>query len=235
MQALLAIAAPLALGVVGAFTPCALGINAVVLAYLAGKGRATRLVQAGLITGVRALFLTALGLLFGLFGQSVAAFVRGYQPLIALLIVAIGAAFVASAFVDLPMPRFRVLRPKGGTGSALALGAVFGLDIPACTSPLVIGLLARTVLVGDWASGAVTLFLFGVGMSLPLLAVSLFDGVNRGLVEGARRWRTPAYVLAGGVFIALGAAELSPRVMALFAEALDRVAPFTVTMEMMTW
>lgn len=225
MQALLVVAAPLGLGVVGAFTPCALGINAVFLAYLAGKGRAARLVQAGLITGVRALFLTALGLLFGLFGQSVAAFVRGYQPLIALLIVAIGVAFVASAFVDIPMPRFRVLRDRDGTGSALALGAVFGLDIPACTSPLVIGLLAQTVLVGSWASGAATLFLFGVGMSLPLLAVSLFDGVNRGLVEWARRWRTPAYVLAGGVFIVLGAAEFSPRVMAFFAALLDWVTP----------
>lgn len=227
MLPFLAFVAPVGLGVVGAFTPCALGINAVFLAYLAGKGRAARLVQAGLITGIRAVFLMILGLLFGLFGQSVAAFVRGYQPVIALAIVAVGVAFVASAFVDIPMPRFRLARAKGGTGGAVALGAVFGLDIPACTSPLVIGLLAQTVLVGNWVSGAVSLFLFGIGMSLPLLAVSLFDGVNRGLVEWARRWRTPAYVLAGGLFILLGASEFSPRVMALFAGILGWVAPIT--------
>lgn len=225
MQALLEVALPLGLGVVGAFTPCALGINAVILTYLAGKARAARLVQVGLITGVRALFLMSLGLLFGLFGQSVAVFIRGYQQVIALAIVAVGAAFVLSAFVDLPMPRLRVLRLRGGAGSALALGTAFGLSIPACTSPLVIGLLAQTVLVGDWATGAGILFLFGIGMSLPLVAVSLFDGINRGLVEWARRWRIPAYVLAGGVFILLGAAEFSPWVMAFFADLLDWVTP----------
>lgn len=227
MLPVLAFVAPVGLGVVGAFTPCALGINALFLAYLAGKGRVARLTQASLIAGIRAVFLMILGLLFGLFGQSVAAFVRGYQPVIALTIVAVGIAFVASAFVDIPMPRFRLVRPKNGTGGALALGAVFGLDIPACTTPLVIGLLAQTILVGNWVSGAVSLFLFGIGMSLPLLAVSVFDGVNRGLVEGARRWRTPAYVLAGGLFILLGASEFSPRVMALFAGILGWVAPIT--------
>lgn len=230
MLPVLAFVAPIGLGIVGAFTPCALGINAVFLTYLAGKGWAARLAQAGLITGMRAVFLTALGLLFGLFGQSVASFVRGYQQVIALAIVAIGVVFVASAFVDIPMPRFRFVRLKSGTGGALALGAVFGLDIPACTSPLVIGLLAQTVLAGNWASGAISLFLFGIGMSLPLVAVSLFDGVNRGLVTFARRWRTPSYVLAGGLFILLGAAEFSPRVMALFAGILDWVAPVAAMM-----
>ena len=222
--------ASVGLGIIGAFTPCALGINAVLLTYLASKARAARLIQAGLITGMRALFLTALGLLFGLFGQSVASFVRGYQPVIALAIVGVGVAFAVSAFVSIPMPRVRLVGPRAGTGSALALGAVFGLDIPACTSPLVIGLLAQTVLVGDWASGALSLFLFGIGMSLPLVAVSLFEGVNRRLVETSRRWRTPAYVLAGGLFVLLGAAEFSPRVMAFFDGILGWLAPLFVRM-----
>lgn len=223
--------APIGLGIVGAFTPCALGINAVFLTYLAGKGRAARLAQAALITGVRAAFLTALGLLFGLFGQSVAAFVRGYQQVIALVIITVGVVFVVNAFVTIPMPRVRLVRPGNGTTGALGLGAVFGLDIPACTSPLLIGLLAQTVLVGHWASGALSLFLFGIGMSLPLVAVSLFDGVNRGLVATARRWRTPAYVMAGALFILLGASEFSPRVMALFAGILDWVAPVAASIQ----
>jgi cytochrome c biogenesis protein CcdA len=226
----LALIMPVGLGVVGAFTPCALGINALFLAYLAGKSRATRLAQAGVITGVRATFLMTLGLLFGLFGQTVATFIRGYQPVIALVIVAVGVAFILNAFVDLPMPRLRLFRGGHSTGGAAALGAAFGLSIPACTSPLVIGLLAQTVLVGDWATGAVTLFLFGVGMSLPLVAVSAVDGVNRGLVEWSRRWRTPAYVAAGGLFIVLGAAEFSPRVMMLFDGILGWVAPLVMAL-----
>lgn len=221
---------PVGLGVVGAFTPCALGINALFLAYLAGKSRAARLAQAGVITGVRATFLMSLGLFFGLFGQTIATFIRGYQQVIALVIIAVGVAFVLSAFVDLPMPRLRLVRGGGGTGGAMALGAAFGLSIPACTSPLVIGLLAQTVLVGDWAIGALTLFLFGVGMSLPLMAVSAIESFNRSLVEWSRRWRTPAYVAAGGLFIVLGAAEFSPRVMAFFDGILGWVAPLVVAL-----
>ncbi|MFQ6057644.1 MAG: cytochrome c biogenesis CcdA family protein [Anaerolineae bacterium] len=206
---------PVVLGIVGSFTPCALGINAVFLGYVMGKPRPTRLWEWLLFALARAAFLMLLGLLFGLLGQYVGAFVRGYQKLIAVGLIVLGALFIVSRYRPLPLPHFSLMGDRNpGTGSTLALGAVLGLDIPACTSPLVLALLAQTVLVGNFLFGAISLFLFGIGMSLPLLAI-LYEGANRWLIDLSRRYKTAFYLAAGGLLMVVGVAELSPRVMAV--------------------
>ena len=207
---------PIGLGLVGAFTPCALGVNAVFLGYTTGKPRLQRLKEWLAFALARAAFLTALGLAFGLLGRLVGDFVRSYQQIIAWGLIVLGVLFIASRFYRLPLPSFSLIGQRSpDPRSALALGAVFGLDVPACTSPLILGLLAQTVLVGDYFFGATSLFLFGLGMSLPLLLVSAVDGPDRWLAETARRYRTAFYVVAGGLLIVAGAAELSPLVMSV--------------------
>lgn len=219
---------PVIFGIVGAFTPCALGINAVFLGYVTGKPRPVRLWEWLLFALARAAFLVVLGLLFGLLGQYVGAFVRGYQKLIAVGLIALGALFIVSRYRPVPVPRLSLAGTWNPDGeSALALGAVFGLDIPACTSPLVLALLAQTVLVGNYVFGAISLFLFGVGMSLPLLAVTYYEGADRLLVVLSRRYKTAFYFAAGGLLMTVGLAELSPRVMGLVAGWMDLIlGPF---------
>ncbi|MCL4302083.1 MAG: sulfite exporter TauE/SafE family protein [Anaerolineae bacterium] len=174
----------------------------------------------------RAVLLTTLGLAFGLLGQVVGDFVRGYQQFIAWGLIALGILFVLSRFRRLPLPYLSLVNDRApiSNSSALALGALFGLDISACTSPLVFALLAQTVLVGDWLFGMAALFLFGVSMSLPLLLVMMTEGANRWLVEASRRYKTAFYLVAGGLLILFGAAELSPQVMSLVGGWLEYIA-----------
>lgn len=163
---------PLVFGLVGAIAPGALGINAVFLGYAAGKPRLHRTWDWLLFTLARAVLLTALGLAFGLLG---------YHQLIAWGLIALGVLFILSRFWRVPLPYLSLAGDRVPTcnGSALVLGAVFGLDIPACTSPLVLALLAQTVLVGDWLFGVITLLVFGVGMSIPLLSATMLRGIAR--------------------------------------------------------
>ena len=217
---------PLVFGLVGSITPCALGINAVFLGYMTGKPRLLRLREWFLFAFSRAIMLTALGLVFGLLGQVLGGFVRGYQRLIAWVMIGLGVLFILSRFRRFPLPRLHLAssRIAKSGGSAVALGIFFGLDIPACTSPLVLALLAQTVLIGNWFYGAVSLFVFGVGMSLLLLLAAMVEGANRWLVETSRRYKTAFYVAAGGLLILLGAAELSPQVMAITGGWLQYIA-----------
>ncbi|MCQ3975234.1 MAG: hypothetical protein DPW09_17470 [Anaerolineae bacterium] len=217
---------PFVFGLVGAITPCALGINAVFLGYVTGEPRHRRLWEWVLFALARATLLTLLGLTFGLVGQAVGDFVRGYQQFIAWGLIALGLLFIVSRFRRLPLPYLSLVsdRVPASNGSALALGALFGLDIPACTSPLVFALLAQTVLVGDWLFGAVSLLVFGVSMSLPLLLVTMTEGADRWLVEASRRYKTAFYLVAGGLLILFGAAELSPQVMSLVGGWLEYIA-----------
>ena len=201
---------PVALGIGGAFTPCALGINSVFLGVVAGRPRARRIRDWMLFSASRAALLTLLGLAFGLLGQTLEVYAWRYQMAINVGLILLGIVFIVQRFRPLPLPGFSLLGSKALSGDLgiLGLGAVFGLDISACVGPLVLGLLAETVLLGQWWLGGVTLFVFGVGLSLPLLAATFFEKANNWLVEVARRHRTTFYLVAGSLLILLGAGEL---------------------------
>lgn len=99
---------PLVFGLVGAITPCALGINAVFLGYVTGKSRVQRIGDWLRFALARAALLTLLGLAFGLLGQALGGFVRAYQHLIAWGLIGLGAVFILSRFRRLPLPTFHV-------------------------------------------------------------------------------------------------------------------------------
>lgn len=205
---------PLFLGLVGFVTPCSLAVNLIFLGYIRGKPRVVRLTQGAIFALIRALVLMVLGILFGYIGQAVVTFQLLYRPIIAVGFVAAGVLFLVSRTWPLPMLDLGVVRHFGqGKQSAVALGTLFGLDIPACSTPLLVYLLGKTVLQGDMVFGAITLLWFGIGMSLPLLGIALFEGANR-FLERATRTSGPLAYAGGVLLIVLGLAAFSPKAMA---------------------
>jgi len=215
MTAFNLIVLPLIFGIIGFITPCSLGINTVFLGYITGKERPTRIRQAVAFALTRGLFLAVLGLLFSLIGQQVVGFQLVYRKLIGVLFILLGVVFVIHLYRPLPMPSLSLAGrfQGGGAGSAVAMGTLFGLDIPACTSPLVFALLAQTVLVGDIVGGAISLYLFGLGMSLPLVGLSFSERSNEWLVRWSRRSRKTLYYAGAGLLVLVGIATFSPRIM----------------------
>jgi len=206
---------PLALGAAGGFTPCALGINTIFVGALAGKPRPVRLAQWALLATVRAALLTGLGLLFGLVGEAVGETAAIYQQVINVSLIVLGFIFIVSRFRRLPLPAVNLASPTAfrGRRSILAMGFLFGLDISACIAPLLLALMAQTILLGNWLEGMVALYIFGMALSLPALAVLFIEGANRRLQEMSRRYRTAFYFVAGGLLILFGATEFLLTVM----------------------
>jgi cytochrome c-type biogenesis protein len=205
---------PLFLGLVGFVTPCSLAVNLIFLGYIRGKPRAVRLTQGAIFTLIRALILMILGLLFGYIGQAVVGFQFAYRPIIAVVFIAAGVLFLVSRKWPLPLPDLGFVRNFGRSKqSAVALGTLFGLDIPACSTPLLLYLLGKTVLKGDMVFGAISLLFFGIGMSLPLLGIAAFEGANR-FLERATRTSGPLAYTGGVLLILLGLAAFSPKAMA---------------------
>ena len=204
---------PFLFGLVGFVTPCSLAVNLIFLGYIHGKPRGTRLAQASAFTLVRALILVGLGLAFGYVGQTVVGFQFVYRPIIAALFVAMGILFLVSRYRPIFMPNTGFVRRFGrGKSSALVMGTLFGLDIPACSTPLLIALLANTVLKGEMLFGAVSMLFFGIGISLPLLLISAFEGANR-FLDRATQASSPLAYAGGFLLIVLGLAAFSPRAM----------------------
>lgn len=208
MQSTFLLLSAVGLGVGGAFTPCALGLNLLVLGRMAGQSRGQRLVAWLQFALARAAVLTLLGVGIGTLGLLLP-ITWGMQLLINVLLIALGALFIVSRFRSLPIPAFSVLGAVGPSPHPMPLlGALVGLDISACLLPLVLGLLAQTIRLGAWLTGGAALFLFGIGLSLPLLLAVGSDHAARRLRAWSQRYRTPFYLIAGGLLIVLGAAEL---------------------------
>lgn len=117
MNAFSLVVLPLALGLVGSITPCALGINAVFLGYVMDKDRRIRLWQGSLLALTRAFSLMLLGLLFAFIGEHVKSFLFGYQRLIAFSLIALGALLILNYYRPISLPglnlgskRFRQLK-----------------------------------------------------------------------------------------------------------------------------
>ncbi len=196
-------------GLGGAFTPCTLGVNLVMVNYFSGKSKKQRLFQWTQFALSRAAMMAVLGLVIGLLGQMIETFTWWFQMVVNILIIAMGVLFI--------MGRNRpILRGLDFTGnralpenmSPLGLGALFGLNITACIAPLVLALLAQTVVVGNWLTGGAALLLFGIMLSAPILAALFNDHASEWISRTSAKYRSVYYPIIGGILIVLGLAEI---------------------------
>lgn len=199
---LASLAIGLVIGFVFSFNPVALAAIPVSLAYVT-KGRETR---RALLFGsmfVLGMILThvALGLAAGLGGAWIQQFIgRQWGLALGPLLIVMGLAW--PGWIRLPIPQIPIrARHAASTWGALALGASFSVAVcPACTPALavVLGIAAGT---GSPIFGALLLFAFALGRTVPVI----LGATAVGWLEGLRRLRRSqkAFEIAGGVVLIL--------------------------------
>jgi len=202
-----AVLLPIGLGLVGFVEPCSVGSTLVFIKVMEGRSPAVKLWQVGVFTVTRALFIGALGAIAVLVGSAFIGFQKAMWTGLGGLYVALGLLFAAGR-ADFVMTS---LGPKlariGEVRGSAALGLLFGLNIPACSAPLLFALLGAAAAGGvsgaTLANGFLSLALFGFALSLPLAVAVLFPAARRALdwLAGLSR-RVPFWT--GIVLIALG-------------------------------
>lgn len=198
---------PIGLGLLGFIEPCSIGSSLMFIKYLERKDAAARLTQVGIFTATRAAFVGLLGMLAVVLGAAFLGFQKGAWILLGALYVAIGALYVLGKTRILMVSLGPSLARLSGRRASAGLGLLFGLNIPACAAPLIFGLLgaaaATGVAGGTLAAGFVSLALFGLALSLPLVAAVLFEPARRALdwLAGLSE-RLPFWT--GVILIALG-------------------------------
>lgn len=196
---------PVGLGLLGFIEPCSIGSTLVFVKYLEGKTAAAKIAEVAIFSLTRALLIGLLGMAAVLVGT---AFI-GVQKIawigLGSLYVMLGALYL-SGRVGLLKVAFGLARPSGLRGSA-GLGLLFGLNVPACAAPLIFALLAAAAAGGasgaNLLAGFVSLALFGLALTLPIVAVVLFARARRALdwLAGLSN-RLPVWT--GVLLIALG-------------------------------
>lgn len=210
------IAIPAGLGLIGFVEPCSIGSSLVFVKYLEGKSAAAKLSETALFALTRAAFIGLLGVLAVVTGSLFLDLQRGAWLVLGAVYVALGLLLATGRARALMVSLGPSLKRLSGRGGSAGLGLLFGLNIPACAAPLLFALLAGAAAsTGATAlSGFIALAVFGLFLSLPLVAVVLAPAA-RGLLDrfAALSGRYP--VFAGLVLVALGAWSIG---FGLFAE-----------------
>lgn len=201
------VALPIALGLFGFVEPCSLGSTLIFVKHVEGKDSSTKLFHTLSFALSRAVFIGLLGVGAALVGAGFFGFQRAAWLLLGVAYLVLGVLYVSGrAGVVMVSIGPRLTRLSGARGAA-GLGLLFGLNIPACAAPLVFVLMGMAAAGGasgaTLAHGFISLALFGLALSLPLIVAVFFAPARRALdrLAGLSR-RLPVWT--GVLMITLG-------------------------------
>ncbi|AML37463.1 protein-disulfide reductase DsbD [Klebsiella aerogenes] len=202
----------LLIGIGIAFTPCVLPMYPLISGIvLGGKQRlstARALLLAFIYVQGMAVTYTALGLVVAAAGLQFQAALQHPYVLIGLSVVFIALALSMFGLFTLQLPsslqtRLTLMSNKrqgGSPGGVFAMGAIAGLICSPCTTAPLSAILLYIAQSGNLWLGDGTLYLYALGMGLPLILVTVFG--NR-LLPKSGPWMAHVKTAFGFVILAL--------------------------------
>mgnify|MGYP003251297242 CR=1 FL=1 len=202
----------LLLGIGIAFTPCVLPMYPLISGIVLGGKQRLSTGRALLLTFIyvqgMALTYTALGLVVAAAGLQFQAALQHPYVLIGLAIVFTLLALSMFGLFTLQLPsslqtRLTLMsnRQQGGSpGSVFTMGAIAGLICSPCTTAPLSAILLYIAQSGNMWLGGGTLYLYALGMGLPLMLITVFG--NR-LLPKSGPWMDHVKTAFGFVILAL--------------------------------
>lgn len=194
---------PLGLGLLGFVEPCTVGSSMLFIKYVADGSPNSAGVETTMFTLTRAALIGALGAIAALAGPAVLPYQRVFWAILGAAYVLLGALYLADRQ---GVVMHRIGPALGGarrTRTAVGLGLLFGLNIPACATPLLAALFTASMGAASVTMGFWTLAVFGLALSLPLV-VAVYSPRARATLSRVAAFsvRTPRWT--GVAFVALG-------------------------------
>jgi cytochrome c-type biogenesis protein len=206
-EALQWIALPIGLGLFGFIEPCSVGSSLLFIKSIEGKSASDKLVQVGTFALIRALAMGMLGLAAIGLGTAFLGLQQGAWLMFGTVYVLVGLLYLAGKSQLFSVSFGAALSRFSSKKGSATLGALFAFNIPACAAPLIVALLGMAAAGG--ASGApltrgfISMALFGLALSLPIVAAAFFSRAQTALdqLAGLSR-RMPRWT--GAVLLVLG-------------------------------
>lgn len=202
----------LLIGIGIAFTPCVLPMYPLISGIVLGGKQRLSTGRALLLTFIyvqgMALTYTALGLVVAAAGLQFQAALQHPYVLIGLAVIFTLLALSMFGLFTLQLPsslqtRLTLMsnRQQGGApGSVFAMGAIAGLICSPCTTAPLSAILLYIAQSGNMWLGSGTLYLYALGMGLPLMLITVFG--NR-LLPKSGPWMEHVKTAFGFVILAL--------------------------------
>ncbi|MHC1563917.1 MAG: cytochrome c biogenesis CcdA family protein [Candidatus Hecatellaceae archaeon] len=202
------LAFPFLVGVFSFFSPCAFPLIPGYIGYLMG-GRAEtglgRSIVYGLACVAGVLVSTViLGMAAALVKTVFTAVFFWVRLVLAAGIIVLGAVFLSPLELSVPLA---TARPRRGTGAAgfFFYGMFFGPVVFSCQLPLVASIFLYSLTVFDALESFFTFIVYGLGLGLPLLLISMATAKARQVfVRKASRYYPWIRRAGGAVLILVG-------------------------------
>ena len=161
--------------------------------------------QAVTFTLTRAVVIGLLGALAAWIGAIFLRFQKAGWVLLGALYVVLGAIYIAGKAGRLARgigPSIgRALNDRAGP---IGLGVLFGFNIPACAAPLLVAIIGAAAGSAQIAKGVMALAIFGLALSLPIIAAVVWRPAQR-YIERLASFSGRAPFWIGLLLIAVGA------------------------------
>ena len=203
-------------GLVATVNPCGFAMLPAYLAYFLGmegeaRPDAARTIGRSLVVGavVSAGFITVFGVAGVLITLGVQAVV-GALPWAAMVVgvgVAIlGAAMLGGFELTARLPKINSAGPGSGLGGVYVFGLSYAVASLSCTLPIFLVVVAGTIPQLGFVSGVLTFLVYGLGMSMLLVVVTLALAFGKqALVGWLRRSAQHVNRVSGGILLVAGA------------------------------
>ena len=198
---------PIGLGLFGFVEPCSIGASLLFIKSLEGKVTRDKVLQSVIFTVLRAVLMGGLGITAVMIGARFFAFQKIAWILFGSVYIVIGCFYVVGKAGLFRLSFGPRLSRIAGTPRSLALGTIFAFNIPACAGPLLVVLLGISAAGGatgtSMAKGFLSMALFGLALSLPIVAATFFDKARR-FLDMLAGWSAKMPRWTGIVLILLG-------------------------------
>lgn len=193
---------PIGLGLLGFIEPCTIGGHVAFLSSLAGQPKAHRLMSLAVFTATRTIAFGAIGIVVSLIGLLFVGGQQAFWLVFGLAYTALGALYIAGKAKYFMRG---IVLPAAGEAqrSAVILGLILGVNIPACAAPLLFAVAGSAVGARTFLLGFMTLALFGLALSAPLFVVAMapkISNVVQALGSSSRR----THQIIGSILVLVG-------------------------------
>lgn len=197
------IALSFGLGLLGFIEPCTIGAHMLFLGAQRTRALRQRLAAVAIFLAARIVIMGGFGGLIVVLGQRLIGVQTGAWLVFGAIYLCLGLGFLFGwNRVLTHRISFAPEHWKAAT-NPLFQGLAFGLNIPACAAPILFGLMGTAVASGAAATGFLMMAVFAIGLSLPLLPLSIMPRLATSLDRLADWLRQRRWVF-GVIFIALG-------------------------------
>jgi len=195
-------------GVIAFISPCLLPLLPVYIAYFAGKDKNPLPNAIGFVAGFTIVFVA-----LGAFAGAVGSLLLQYQTIVNIVsgvfIILLGFGYLGLLRLPAPLNNVGGIMQKISSkpltvAKSVLLGAVFSIMWTPCVGAFLGAALLRASVQGSVGEGMLMLFVFSMGLGLPLIASALLLDRLKNAFDFIKKHYRVINIFAGGLLVIIG-------------------------------